>query len=272
MSPAARDFTISGSVAITRAEGDDGPLTTSLREKGAHVLHWGSIAFVPPNDPTPLEEALGRLEEYDWVCLSSPRAVEAVLSRVREPPGFLVPEEEPGGGSRAGLRVAAVGPSTARALREAGWPVHRVPEEGRGEALVEAFREAGDAAGSRVLFPASAIARDEIPVGLRELGSRVDSIVAYRMVTVPLDRTACAAQVGAGEVNVVTFASPSAMEGLREGLGDELFQHLVENVPAAAMGPTTAGALNEVGWRTVRVARDASLEALAEAAVELLSD
>jgi uroporphyrinogen-III synthase len=100
----------------------------------------------------------------------------------------------------------------------------------------------------------------------------VDAVVAYQMVTVPLDRSACAAQVEAGEVNVVTFASPSAMEGLRERLGEELFQHLAGKVPAVAMGPTTAGALNAAGWRAVKVAEDASLEALAEAALEFLSD
>jgi len=197
--------------------------------------------------------ALEGLGEYDWVCFSSPRAVEAVVSRVPVPP--------------AGVKAAAVGPSTARALREAGWPVDRVPAEPSGESLVEAFRSTGDAAGARVLFPASAIAREVIPKGLASLGALVHGVTAYRMVRLPLDADACRAAVDRGEVDVVTFASPSAMEGLKAGLGAELFIRLAREATGAAMGPTTGAALREAGWKKIVVAREATLEGLAEAAL-----
>ncbi len=96
--------------------------------------------------------------------------------------------------------------------------------EGSGEGLVEAFRVAGDAGGARVFFPASAIARDVIPDGLTELGATVDRRTAYRMVTLPLDGAACRASVEAGELQVVTFASPSAVDALRVGIGEDLFR------------------------------------------------
>jgi uroporphyrinogen III methyltransferase/synthase len=139
---------------------------------------------------------------------------------------------------------------------------------------VEAFREAGDADGARVFFPASAIARDVIPEGLGDLGADVDRMTAYRMVTLPLDGSVCRAAVERGEVQVVTFASPSAMEALRTGIGEDLFERLARNTPAAVMGPTTEGALREAGWERVAVAGTPTLEGLADAAegaVELLS-
>ncbi len=64
----------------------------------------------------------------------------------------------------------------------------------------------------------------------------------------------------------MTFASPSAMEALRAGIGEELFSRLAGGIPAAAMGPTTAGALAEAGWRKVSVADTPTLEGLADAA------
>jgi len=164
--------------------------------------------------------------------------------------------------------MAAVGPSTARVLAEGGWPVDRVPKEGSGEGLVDAFKEAGGLTGSRVFFPASAIARDVIPRGLSELGAEVVQVTAYRMVTLPLDAGSCRAALERGEVQVVTFASPSAMNGLREGLGDALFGQLAGTVPAAAMGRTTAGALREAGWKKVAVASEPTLEGLARAALD----
>ena len=231
----------------------DGPLTRILQASGARVLQWGSMAFAPPEDPAPFLGALGRLEVYDWICFSSPRAVDAVVRRVPEPP--------------ARVRMAVVGPSTADALREAGWTVDRVPVDASGEGLVEAFRLAGDASGARVFLPASALAREVIPRGLSALGAEVHQVTAYRTVTLPLDAAECRAAFENGEVQVVTFASPSAMEGLKAGVGEALFGRLAREVPAAAMGPTTAGALRAAGWERVTIAKEATLEGLAEAAL-----
>ena len=241
-------------IVVTRGEGVQGPLSRLLSAHGARVLNWGSIDFAPPEDEAPLLDALDRMEErYDWICFSSPRAVEAVISRVRTPP--------------AGVKVAAVGPSTAGALAQGAWPVHRVPEEASGSGLVQSFRQAGDASGARVLFPASAIARDVVPRGLEELGAQVHQVTAYRTVYPPLDVEACREAVDGGEVAVVTFTSPSAMKGLMEGLGPALFTRLARWAPAAAIGSTTAQALAEAGWAEIHVAEESTLEGLAETAL-----
>lgn len=134
--------------------------------------------------------------------------------------------------------------------------------------MVRAFREAGDASGAGVFFPASAIARGVVPRGLAELGAQVDQVTAYRTVNPPLDVPACERAVEAGEVAVVTFTSPSALKGLRDGLGDALFRRLTETVPAAAIGSTTAGALADAGWERIQVATESTLEGLAEAAMK----
>jgi uroporphyrinogen-III synthase len=239
---------------VTRGEEPDGPLTRNLLERGARVLQWGSIAFTPPEDPAPFLGALEELEAYDWICFSSPRGADAVVSRVPAVP--------------PGVRVAAVGPSTAESLLRAGWRVDRVGVEPSGAGLVEAFRSAGDAAGKRVLFPASAVAREEIPAGLAALGAIVHQVTAYRMVTPPLDAEECADAVRRGWVQAVTFASPSAMNGLRTVLGEDIFRRLAAEIPAAAMGPTTAAALRKAGWERVTVAREATLTGLADAALK----
>jgi uroporphyrinogen III methyltransferase/synthase len=245
-------------VAVTRGERGDGPLTSLLASRGAIVLDWGSITFSPPDDPSPLLSALERIREYDWICFSSPRAVEAVVSRVQIPP--------------EGVRMAVVGPSTAASLREAGWWVDRIPEAGSGEELVEAFRAAGDAKDARVFFPASAVARDVIPQGLTKLGAVVDRTTAYQLVTLPVDGDACLAELDGGRVQVVTFASPSAMKALREEIGQDLFQRLARDTPAASMGPTTSAALSEAGWEAVAEAAEPTLEALVEAVTEAVTE
>jgi len=239
-------------VAVTRGEFGDGPLTRLLLARGARVLDWGTITFGPPDDMAPLLSVLARVSDYDWICFSSPRAVDAVVSRLDG-----VPE---------GVRMATVGPSTAAALEEVGWPVHRVPESGTGEGLVEAFAEADDIRGGKVLFPASTVARDVIPDGLISLGAHVDRVPAYQLISLPLEASSCRASMDAGDLQVILFASPSALRGLKKNLGEALFLRLVEETPAAVMGPTTAEALHRVGWRAVSVADEPTFEALVDAA------
>lgn len=255
-------------VAVTRSEEEDGPLTTRLRELGATVLPWGTVTFGPPEDEGPLLNALDRLRTYDWICFASPRAVDAVTTRVGFPSPVLDEDADSPASHGRPPRIAAVGPITAKALREAGWPVHRVPHGGGGEALVEAFREARDTAGNRVLLPASSRAREDIPLGLSSLGAVVDRVTAYRLVTLPLEPEGCRDQLDRGEVQVITFASPSALDGLRQGLGAGLFERFCGEVPAAAIGPTTENAVRQAGWRYVVVADRADLAGLARAAVE----
>jgi uroporphyrinogen-III synthase len=197
------------------------------------------------------------MADFDWICFSSPRAVDAVVSRRPNPP--------------EGVKIAAVGPSTALSLEKAGWPVHRIPEEGNGEGLVEAFRSMGDAEGAKVLFPASEVARDVIPEGLSGLGADVERVCAYRMVTLPVDPAACRDSVERGQVHVVTFASPSALNAFRAQIGEDLFDRLRKELPAATMGPTTAAALREAGWSKVAVAETPTLEALVVAAEKAVS-
>jgi uroporphyrinogen-III synthase len=241
-------------VVVTRDEGPDGPLTRLLAERGLRAEHWTTIRTGPPSDPAPLETALAALAGFDWAVFTSPRAVAAVVERVGGPP--------------EGLRVAAVGRSTAASLEAGGWPVTLVPGTQTGGALVTALIDAGVGAGSRVLFPASAIARDTVPAGLAAAGADVTQVEAYRTVATPLDRAACRSALESGAVRLITFTSPSSVENLSAALGADAMAVARSRVRAVAIGPTTAAAAESAGFAAVAVAEPHSLEGLAERAAE----
>lgn len=243
-------------VVVTRDEAEDGPLTRLLRERGFRVHHWPTIRITPPADAAPLEEALAGMAAFDWVVFTSPRAVAAAVERV--------------GSRRSPPKIAAVGESTASALEAAGWPVDLVPRTQTGEALVTALIDAGMGPGTRVLFPASAIARDTVPDGLGELGVVVVQVEAYRTEPASLDREACRAVLEAGAVGVVTFTSPSTVENLEAALGSDLFEMTTTKTRAVTIGPTTGAAARRAGFDVV-VAEPHSLEGLAERVALLAS-
>jgi uroporphyrinogen-III synthase len=223
-------------------------LARCLRQLGAVVLEVPLIETLPPEDLSSLDSALEALPSYDWLVLTSGNAVRAVSDRLRVLGKALPP----------GVSIAAVGPGTAGGVRSTfGRDADLTPEvDYRAEGLLEAFRGRG-LEGCRMLFPASDRARETLPQGLRDRGAKVDVRVAYRTVR-PVDLAEKMTRAFEGGIDLVTVASPSAVEAFAEesprgGRG----------VPVAALGPVTAEAAREAGLDVRVVATESSPEGFA---------
>ncbi|MGL1340036.1 uroporphyrinogen-III synthase, partial [Vibrio parahaemolyticus] len=62
---------------MTRAEAEDGPLCSQLRELGLQVLLWPAVSVAPTEDGA-LDEALRSIGDFDWIVFASRYAVAAV--------------------------------------------------------------------------------------------------------------------------------------------------------------------------------------------------
>ncbi|TAK97994.1 MAG: uroporphyrinogen-III synthase [Rhodospirillaceae bacterium] len=242
-------------IVVTRPEGEDGPLTRALRKAGQNVLHWQVASVVAASDPAPLRVALRNLDDYDWIVFSSAAAVDAVLRERTTPPSHA--------------RVAAVGTATAGRLRRAEWPVDLVPAQAGAEHLATALLAQRHSA-QRVLFPASADALPTLSRQLRQAGLEVDQVEAYRLTDVTGPVETWRGLLAKGAVDAVTFASPSAVDRLHDALKNESFTK-INGLVVAAIGATTAEALERNGLTVTTVARPSSLDALAAVTVAALA-
>lgn len=243
-------------VVVTRAESSDGPLSRELRSLGLRALLWPAVS-VSTADLGPLSAALAAIRSFGWIVFASRNAVAAVLKLLPAAP--------------EGVRIAAVGTATAQVLRQRGWPVELVPDEGNAAALVAAFaaRWRPADAGIRILYPASSRALPSIAQGLTQLGAQVTQVEAYRTEGAALDVADCRAWIARDGVGAVTFASPSAVTELARALGDEHFGRLLNRAAAVAIGRTTARELSARGHTAV-VAESATLQGLALTTLRLL--
>jgi uroporphyrinogen-III synthase len=226
-------------VLVTRQPEQAGALREGLMALGAFVVEVPLIEILPPLDPGPLEDALAALERHQWVAFTSANAVQAVADR-------LAARGQPW---PAGTRVASVGAATSAALaaRLPDAPVSLEPAtEHSAEGLLRAF-EAQRLERCRVLLPASERARDVLPRGLRERGAQVTVVPAYRNVAPP-DLTDRLAQALAGGIDLVTFASPSAVEGFVAAGPSRPWPK------AAVIGPVTEQAARSAGFAVAAVA------------------
>jgi uroporphyrinogen-III synthase len=238
-------------VLVTRPAEHSAGWTRAFSDAGATVIPYPTVEVVPPSSWQPLDEALARLTEYDWLVFTSAAAARFSLARL------------PAGVALAALqrpRVAAVGRETARALEDGGAKVALVPEDERqvSEGLAAVLGDAlgGLVPGTRVLFPQAVGGREELRNALLARGCIVDVVPASQ--TVPrrdLPRPPAA--------DVVTFASPSALRAFVALRGVAV----LDGTMVAVIGPTTAAAASALGLAPV-VAAAPSAEALINAIAE----
>jgi uroporphyrinogen III methyltransferase/synthase len=244
-------------VVVTRASAQAGGLHAALSELGANVIELPALR-ITPLDRAPLAAALASITAYDWIVFTSQNAVAMFWAALRES----------GKDARAlgGRRIACVGRSTSDALLAHGIAADVVPQRFVAEAVLDAMRVREDVASSRVLYVAAEGARDVLPAGLRTLGCTVEIVAAYRTVPENNGAEALRGALEHDEVDVVTFASASAVRGYIDAVGDVL----ARKAPAVSIGPVTSDAIRAAGIRLAAEATEASIPALARATVKAL--
>lgn len=243
-------------IVITRAMTDSEDLAQQLSRRGAIPLISALISFAEPEDFGPLDKAIDEFARFDWIILTSVRAVRAVAGRARESGQSVRP-------AGCSMRAACVGPVTAEAARQAGFPLAHVAETHNGVALVEEL--GSQLAGARVLLPRSDRANPDLPVALKRHGAHVTEVIAYR--TVPpteSDQDSLKAMV-AGEADAILFFSPSAVQHFGELVGAEKLHTIQDRLAITAVGPVTAKALSEAGVERFVVASDTTSVAVIDA-------
>jgi len=166
--------------------------------------------------------------------------------------------------SLRGLHLWAVGPATAKALRElVGREADEVPTRASADGLVAHAAQVG-VVNRRFLFPAAAGARRVLPEGLARLGAQIQEIAVYETVPAPTAPARLQTALAEG-LTLLIVLSPSAVLALASAL--DLAGIPRTQVPVAAIGPTTAAAASEAHLDLVAVSERSSLEALADAIV-----
>jgi uroporphyrinogen III methyltransferase/synthase len=120
-------------VLITRPKDRGSTLTAKLQELGAEVLEAPALETdMIENDPQ-IEEELERLQDYQWLAFTSPYGVKAFFQKLGEMKKDIR--------DLKGLKIAAVGQTTRKAIEERGIMVDLMPKEYYGAALGEALAE-----------------------------------------------------------------------------------------------------------------------------------
>ncbi|HYF91766.1 MAG TPA: uroporphyrinogen-III synthase [Symbiobacteriaceae bacterium] len=242
-------------ILITRARSQAPALAAHIEALGGKVWEFPVITILDPPSWAPLDAAVARLAVYRWLVITSPNGAERFAARLAAAGKGPV--------ALAGVKVAAVGPATARALAAVGIAVDLLPAEARGAALPAALAPHVQP-GDRILMARADLADPGPAEALRAMGCEVDDLVAYRTVPAGGDVVQLRSALRAGEIHYVTLTSSSTVNNLLERLGG---REWLESTRIAVMGPETKKAALAAGLTVHVIAEQVSLEGLVNAIV-----
>ncbi|WP_441245503.1 uroporphyrinogen-III synthase [Kitasatospora sp. McL0602] len=244
-------------VLVPRTKEQAHGLSDQLRGYGAVPQEVPTIAVEPPRTPQQMERAIKGLVtgRYEWIAFTSVNAVRAVREKF----------EEYGLDARAfaGIKVAAVGETTAQALVDFGVKPDLVPSgEQSAAGLLEDWPPYDPVFDpiDRVLLPRADIATETLVAGLVDLGWEVDDVTAYRTVRASPPPAETREAIKGGGFDAVLFTSSSTVRNL---VGIAGKPHNVTII--ACIGPATAKTAEEHGLRVDVMAPAPSAAALAQA-------
>jgi uroporphyrinogen III methyltransferase/synthase len=230
-------------VVVTRAREQASDLKRLFEESGAQVVQFPTIEIVPPESFDSLDRAVE--EPWDWLIFTSTNGVSAFFERL-----FAKGKDV----RSIASKIAAVGESTANALRAHGIAPDLVPDKFMSSALIPLM----PAQPGRVAIIRAEEGRNELLDDLRKRGAEVHLAVAYRNVPVAHDKDEL------HDIDVVTFTSASTVDNFFASGGN------ANGALLASIGPITSEAIRKHGRNVDVEAPAATIAALHDAVVERL--
>ncbi len=225
-------------ILITRARDQSPEFAGRLKRLGAKVIEFPTIQILPPISWKEVDRAIDQLKSYDWAIFTSANGVHFFWQRLIEKGKNHIPPSS--------LKICAIGPATAKQLKEKGMRIEYIPKEFVAESVLKGFEKI-DLKGKRILLARAKVARDILPKGLRKMGAEVDVVEAYRTVK-PRGGTKRLNQLLLERgIDVITFTSSSTVNHFAELLKKENLKILLKDIAIACIGPITAKTASR--WR-----------------------
>ena len=241
-------------ILITRSKHQQSSLHRPLEELGAEAVGIPLIELEPIEDERH-ETMYSNLGSYDWVVFTSANAVDV----------FFRGLEARGLDARAlgNLRVATVGPVTARRLKQYGICSDLTPDTYLSEGLVEAFAKQ-KIEGVQFLLPRAEVARATLPDALSQQGASVEIVPTYRTSTTQ-PNPALRQKMNLNSLNAVTFTSSSTVRALEKWITEDEQATFKATVPAFCIGPATRKTAQEYGYAHIVMAEVFTVQGLVDA-------
>ncbi|KZD36583.1 MULTISPECIES: uroporphyrinogen-III synthase [Bacillus] len=239
-------------VLITRAQHQAKQMSVAVKERSGIPLEI-PLLRMEGTSHRQIQHIAGQLHSYDWVIFTSKNGVAFFLDGLETKIPLTI-------------KIAAVGVKTKLELEKRGYQVHFVPTSFVAETFAEEFLK--ELSGNeRILFPKGNLARDVIPVKLREFGVFLDELIVYGTKVNVEKKQELITALKLGEVNIITFTSPSTVDSFVRLLEGTNWREWTKKCTIACIGPITEKEAN-LYFPHVIVPKEYTVEALLQCICE----
>lgn len=228
-------------ILITRQREQSAEFIAEVERRGGRAVMLPMISIQEPDSWEECDRALLQLKSYDALVFTSTNSVDKFLQRC------VLRSIEPIVLRR--LSIYAVGEKTRQSLEQRGLPVAELPEQFSSAGLAEVLTKTS-VAGKRFLYPRGDLGRADLVKALIQRGAMVDPVVVYRNAGPDeVDAELVYKRLVAGEIDVITFASPSAAKNFVNLFPLAKMALMDKRIKIAVIGPTTEEAAKRLGLR-----------------------
>ena len=222
-------------IIITRAQEQISEAREIFSSNGAVVFDLPSLVIGPPDDWRPLDDALKKIDRYDWIIFSSANGVKNVDERMRNT-GLSLSDV-----SRT-IKIAAVGRKTASLLSDMDAKISFVPPTFVADSLVEHFPQSQK--GLKLFIP-------RVQTGGRSILSDYFKLNGAEVTEVAAYESSCPQEIpqitidalNRGEIDIIAFTSGKTVINtvslFKKYFGKNWYK-LIEKIKIVSIGPQTS--------------------------------
>lgn len=245
-------------ILVTRSVGQSGEFTDRLQAAGATVIEMPAIEIGPPSQWEALDNAIARIQTFDWLILTSTNGVDYFFERL-----FTQSKDAR---SLGALKIAVVGKKTANSLKQHHLQPDFIPPNFVADSLVEHFPES--LAGKKVLFPRVETGGREVLVQeLSAKGAEVVEVAAYESRCPAAIAPAALRALSEQAVDIITFASSKTVRNFCQLVEQSRLTDKLDKVAIASIGPQTSRECKQLLGRVDVEALEYTLEGLTQAII-----
>ena len=217
-------------IVITRTIEQSRESSSALTRLGAEVIVFPTLEIVPPSNWTDFDLVIMKPDKINFIIFTSAHAVEMFSKRCEELNIKI---------DFSNIKVVAIGNKTSSVCSDFNIPVHIIPAKFSAEGVIEKLSKF-NLKDKIVFIPRSAIGREELPRGLKDLGAIIKSVPVYN-VSLPTKEhiTENLEILKKSSPDLFIFTSPSTFENFLQILNIVNPAEYFKGYDIAAIGPTT---------------------------------
>jgi uroporphyrinogen-III synthase len=221
-------------IVLTRTVEQSKESASAFSELGADVITFPTLEIVPPSSWDEFDNIVSEQYKIDFIIFTSAHAVKMYAKRLKELNLEIHYKQ---------MKVVAVGSKTYSICEKYNVPVHIIPKRFSGEGVVDALSKF-DLKDKTIFIPRSALGREDLPHGLRELGAIIKTVPVYN-VSLPTKENISEniKKLNTSKPDLFIFTSPSTFENFMQIMDISNPMSYFKGYDVAAIGPTTQSAI-----------------------------